>query len=236
MALPKTVALQAQPALSKNVVDVLRDMIATGQLEQGEHLKENEIALALGVSRGPVREALTQLANEGYIELRRHRGAFVTTLTRRDIHEVYTLRLALERLAMRRAATRMTSEQLAALDSVLETMKKVPKDFTVHQAVELDLVFHDLVFEAADHGRLLRSWQFIRSQVAFFLYARNSSHPDFGQVGYDEHKEIRDVLAAGDPEAAAAAIVDHVTGSYERLLADHPGDDDDIASGASDIT
>jgi DNA-binding GntR family transcriptional regulator len=226
MVLPKSATLQAQPALSKSVVDALRDLIATGQLEQGEHLKENEIATALGVSRGPVREALTQLANEGYIELRRHRGAFVTTLTRRDIDEVYTLRLALERLAMRRAATRMTADQLAGLDRVLETMKKVPRNFTVHQAVELDLVFHDLVFQAADHGRLLRSWQFVRSQVSFFLYARNSAHPDFRQVGYDEHKEIRDVLAAGDPEAAAAAIVDHVNGSYERLLADHPEDDD----------
>jgi DNA-binding GntR family transcriptional regulator len=227
MALPPSLSIEAQPALFKNVIDVLRDMIATGKLEQGEHLKENEIATALGVSRGPVREAFAQLAIEGYVELRRHRGAFVTTLTRRDIHEVYTLRLALERLAMRRAAVRMTPEVLAELDFVLRTMKNVPEDFSAEQAVELDLTFHDVIFRAADHGRLLRSWEFIRSQVAFFLHARNASHPDFPQVGFRDHKEIRDVLAAGDPERAADAIVEHVNRTYERLLADHPDDNSD---------
>ncbi len=78
MVLPQ----QLQPALGDVVTTVLRDMITNGHFQPGEHLKEAELAAALKVSRGPIREALTQLEAEGHVELRRHRGAFVSTLTR----------------------------------------------------------------------------------------------------------------------------------------------------------
>jgi DNA-binding GntR family transcriptional regulator len=209
----------AQPALYQNVLDILREMITSGRLAQGEHLKETELAAALGVSRGPVREAFVQLANEGYIELRRHRGAYVRSLTRADIEEVYSLRLALERLAMSRAATRMSPDLTAAMDSVLDRMMSVPENYTPQEAVDLDLAFHDLVYVAADHERLMRSWQFIRSQVAFFLNVRNVGEHDFLEVGFPEHKVLRDVLVAGDPAAADTAVIAHMDGAYRRLLA-----------------
>jgi DNA-binding GntR family transcriptional regulator len=208
-----------QPALYQNVLDILREMITRGRLAPGAHLKEAELAAGLGVSRGPVREAFAQLANEGYIELRRHRGAYVRTLNRADIEEVYSLRLALERLAMTRAASRITPEKLAAMDDVLARMRAVTNDYAPEDAVELDLEFHDVVYAAADHQRLARSWQFIRSQVAFFLHTRNVTDHDFLEVGYSEHKALRDVLASGDPGAAARAVTDHMDGAYHRLLA-----------------
>jgi DNA-binding GntR family transcriptional regulator len=223
-------SIAIQPALSKNVTDALRQMITSGRFAPGHHLKEGEIAEALGVSRGPVREAFALLANEGYIEQRRHRGAFVTTLRRRDIHEVYTLRLALERLAVQRAAARMTPELLQRMDDVLGQMRAVDGNYGAEQVVELDLAFHDVIYAAADHVRLMKSWQFIRSQVAFFLLARNVSHRDFLEVGYPEHKSLRDVLATGDVTAAEATILSHLNGAYSRLLEDHAGEvspDDD---------
>ncbi|BDZ50242.1 GntR family transcriptional regulator [Frondihabitans sucicola] len=199
MALPDQITFASSPALSRNVVDALRAMIASGAVGEGEHLKESELADALGVSRGPIREAFQQLENEGFIELRRHRGAFVTTLRRRDIEEVYSLRIALEQLAMERAATRITPAILARMNEVLDAMQHVSPDAPASEAVALDLDFHDLVYEAADHDRLMRSWRYIRSQVSFFLQVRNRSHPDFVSVGYAEHRQIRDVLVAGDP-------------------------------------
>jgi DNA-binding GntR family transcriptional regulator len=222
VALPERLVLAASPALSQNAVDVLRDMIASGAVAEGQHLKENELAATLGVSRGPIREALQQLEHEGFVELRRHRGAFVTTLRRRDVEEVYSLRIALEQLAMERAATRMSPAVVDRMDHVLEAMRQVSPDATAAAAVALDLDFHDVVYDAADHDRLRRSWRNIRSQVAFILQVRNRTHPDFLLVGYAEHRQIRDVLVAGDPEAAATAIVEHVQGTLSRLLADLP--------------
>jgi len=207
-------------ALSKSVTDALRDMIVRGEFASGDHLKEAELATVLGVSRGPIREALAQLEAEGFVELRRHRGAFVVELTAHDIDEVYTLRVALERLAMERAATRMTPELFAAFDEVLARMREVTGEYTAAQVVDLDLSFHDIAFQAADHGRLHRSWEFIRAQSAFFLHERNLHYADFPEVGYAEHRALRDVLATGDPVAAGKAIEDHVSGSYRRLMSE----------------
>ena len=226
MAFPSVAEFpRAQKGLSHNVVDLLRDMISRGELQQGEHLKEGEISAALGVSRGPVREAFAQLENEGYVEIRPRRGAYVVTLTRQDIIEVYTLRLALERLATERATSRMTPARLERMDALLEQFR-VGDDYSVREAVRLDLVFHDMLYEAAEHGRLKRSWDAIRSQVEFFLNARNLARHDFHTVGYTEHREIRDALASGDTSRAVEVIENHLVLAYSMLLADRAGESD----------
>src|SRR5262245_51294874 len=82
------------PSLAETAANALRESIAQGTFAPGQHLREAELAEALQVSRGPVREALVQLEREGLVVLRRHRGAEVAQLSLTDIEEVYTLRLA----------------------------------------------------------------------------------------------------------------------------------------------
>lgn len=204
-------------SLSEHVVRILREKMANGELPPGSRLREAEIAEQLDVSRGPVREALALLEAEGQVEIRRHRGAFVSVLTLQDVEEVHTLRSAIEALAGERAVTRLTPDHLAELDRVLEQMKDTSGSVQPEEAVALDLAFHDVIYDAADHARLHRVWTSIRSQVAFFLITRNINFPDFPTVGYPEHKELRDILASGDVEAARAAVADHMRGAYSRL-------------------
>lgn len=207
----------AQPSLSEVVLKVLREMISKGVFKPGQHLKEAELAAALHVSRGPVREALTQLEAEGHVELRRHRGAFVSTLTRVDVEEVHTLRAAIERVAAERACIRMGQTEWAAMDEVLAAMKAAKGDVSPEDAVRLDLQFHDIIYAACDHQRVQRVWTSIRSQVSFFLHTRNVNFPDFTAVGYSEHLELRLALSLGDPAAAREAVDKHLSGAYERL-------------------
>lgn len=192
-------------------------MISKGVFKPGQHLKEAELAAALHVSRGPVREALTQLEAEGHVELRRHRGAFVSTLTRVDVEEVHTLRAAIERVAAERACIRMGQTEWAAMDEVLAAMKAAKGDVSPEDAVRLDLQFHDIIYAACDHQRVQRVWTSIRSQVSFFLHTRNVNFPDFTAVGYSEHLELRLALSLGDPAAAREAVDKHLSGAYERL-------------------
>lgn len=206
------------PALAETVADRLRETIAQGQFAPGQHLREAELAEALQVSRGPVREALAQLEREGLVVLRRHRGAQVADLSRADIEEVYTLRLALERLAVRLAASNARPEHFAAFDDVLEKMSQLRDDYTARDAAALDVAFHDVVYEAADHRRLLRSWEQIRSQVYAFLFTRNIARHDFNELAFREHTELRDLLAAGDAAGAVDAIEKHLEGAYRRLV------------------
>lgn len=203
--------------LADYVVGVIREKTASGELRPGQHLREAELAAALGVSRGPVREALAILEAEGQVEIRRHRGAFVSVLTQRDVEEVHTLRATIEALAAERAVTRLTAEHLAEMDRVLEAMKVTSGSVAPQEAVRLDLAFHDVIYDAADHARLLRVWTSIRSQVSFFLHTRNLNFPDFPTVGYPEHHELRTVLSQGDPVAARTAVEKHMTGAYSRL-------------------
>lgn len=207
----------AQPSLSNGVLKVLREMISQGHFPPGEHLKEAELAAALKVSRGPVREALTQLAAEGQVELRRHRGAFVSQLTRVDVDEVHTLRAAIERLAAERACTRMGGGAFAAMDAVLYDMLAAPDDVKPEEAVRLDLRFHDIIYASCDHQRVQRVWDSIRSQVSFFLHTRYVAFPDFAAVGHSEHLELRNALSLGEPAAARDAVDTHLSGAHERL-------------------
>jgi DNA-binding GntR family transcriptional regulator len=210
---------QPSPALSATVVPAIRQMITSGALPQGAHLREAELATALGMSRGPVREALVELAREGLVVLRRHRGAQVITLTTDDAEEVYTLRLALERLAVERACSRLTEAGLADLDATLDRMRHLTPDYAPDLAVELDLAFHDVLVRAAGHARLERSWQQIRSQVAMFLHDRHRARRDFHEIAHPEHRAVRDIVAAGDAAAAVEAIETHLMGAYDRLVA-----------------
>ena len=214
-----TIETQPSPALSATVVPAIRQMITTGVLPQGSHLREAELATALGMSRGPVREALVELAREGLVVLRRHRGAQVITLTTEDAEEVYTLRRALERLAIERACGRLTAQDLAELDAVLDRMRELDADYSPGLAVELDLAFHDVLVRAAAHARLERSWQQIRSQIAMFLHERHQARRDFHEIAHPEHLAIRDIAATGAPAAAVAAIENHLVGAYDRLVA-----------------
>lgn len=213
LVLPST----AQPALSEVVATVLRDMISSRRFAPGQHLKETELATALQVSRGPVREALTMLEAEGHVELRRHRGAFVSTLTRTDVEEVHTLRAAIEQLAASRACVRMTEADFDRLDAVLTEMQAIAHPFRPEDVVRLDLAFHDLIYATCEHSRVQRVWKSIRSQVSFFLHVRNVNFPDFDAVGHAEHLELRDALHARDPEVAQDAVAKHMNGAYERL-------------------
>lgn len=204
-------------SLSEYVLDVLRDKIATGELGPGEHLREADLAASLDVSRGPIREALAMLESEGQVQIRRHRGAFVSVLTQADVDEVHTLRAAIESLAAERACTRMTPAHFAEMDRVLESMKVTSGSVAPEEAVRLDLAFHDVIYDAADHQRLRRVWISIRSQVFFFLHTRNVKFPDFPTVGYPEHHELRMALAQRDPALARAAAEEHLSGAYTRL-------------------
>ena len=204
-------------SLTDYVVEVLRERLARGRLSPGEHLREADLANELLVSRGPVREAFALLEAEGLLEIRRHRGAFVSVLTNEDVEEVHTLREANEVLAASRAATRLTDEHVQRFDAILEQMKVTSGSVAPEDAVRLDLAFHDVIYDAAQHLRLKRVWISLRSQVSFFLYTRNVNFPDFPTVGYPEHKALRDALCCGDPETARAAAAEHLSGAYTRL-------------------
>jgi DNA-binding GntR family transcriptional regulator len=207
-------------ALSDDVTDRLREAILQGCFVAGEYLREEKLAAALDVSRGPVREALLQLEREGLVLRRPNRGTVVAELSRRDLEEVYSLRSALEALAVRWAAQNASEDDLERLEAAAAQFGEVlVPDVAVQQAARVDIEFHDLVYEAAYHERLARSWSELRPQVHLFLLSRRYvGSPGFRDVMVDSHRAIVEALRSLDPERAALLAEDHVRTSYLRVV------------------
>ncbi|MDX3195309.1 GntR family transcriptional regulator [Streptomyces sp. MN03-5084-2B] len=201
--------------LADEVADRLRDAIFDGVYAPGSQLREVELAEALGVSRGPVREALAKLEREGLVRSEWHRGATVTTLSDEDIAELDSLRAALEHLAVERVAERAGEEALAALEAVVRRMERAADE---HEMVRCDLEFHDAVYAAAGHRRLREAWQAIRSQVHLFLLTRIGVATDGYLEGIpEEHRELVAALRARDRATALALFAEHRRHAFEIL-------------------
>jgi DNA-binding GntR family transcriptional regulator len=193
--------------LAEEVADRIRDAIFTGAYPPGAQLREVELAQALEVSRGPVREALLRLEREGLVHSAWHRRTTVTTLSPGDVAELDSLRGALERLAVERVVEHATDDDLAAIAQAADRMSRTED---AHTMARQDIEFHDAVYAAAHHVRLHEAWDAIRSQVHLFLLTRIGVSTD----GYlaripDEHRELVAALRARDTTAALELFATH---------------------------
>ena len=148
--------LQTRRLLAEDVADRIREEILAGRVGQGERLVEAVIAEELGVSRGPVREALKLLRGEGLVIEEPHRGAFVARLSAADVRDIFDLRAALEvarRQAARRAAHAIRHPRPCAGCS--NGWRQAAKDGDAGHVLQADLAFHEGVCRLAGNRRLL---------------------------------------------------------------------------------
>ncbi len=219
-------------SLATDVASRLRTAIVRGHFAPSERLREERLAKTMGVSRAPVREALNQLEREGLVVIQRNRGAFVARLTREDAEEIYSLRLTLERMAIRRAILHIEPAQLAQMQRLVDTVAaRIESGISEHEAAELDVRFHEVLFQASDHRRLYECWSTMRLQVQILLLNWNVVDANFRPRSVLSHQEIIHALADRDERRALAAITTHIQGSYERVVAQMEpsrgeGDDD----------
>jgi DNA-binding GntR family transcriptional regulator len=217
---PPALAPAPTGLLAEEVVDRIREPIFRGLLAPGDRLPEEQLAETLGVSRGPIRDALTQLEREGLVVRRRNRGAVVARLRRHDLDEVYSLRAAVESVACTWAARNANEADHAELQSIIDGYADLSPTLTLQEAADADLRFHDAVYRAARHRRLHRMWHELRPQVYLFLLAR----PYVGDPGFREfmatrHALILDAIRHQDETRAAQEAAVHVETSYQRVIA-----------------
>jgi DNA-binding GntR family transcriptional regulator len=242
--LDAVLALPESRSLSVEIAGRLRSAILTGHFGPGEQLREEPIARSMGVSRGPVREAFVRLEREGLVLIRRNRGAFVAQLARQDLDEVYTLRVAIERLAVQLAVRRADASTHRALQDVVDRMAATDAgSISEQEAAELDVRFHDLIYRAAAHRRLYDAWTALRLQIHILLLNRNVADDDFRVYLVVSHQEILDAVRDRDEARALALIEEHLRGSYERVRGSYTPRDggdgvpapDDLTKGSGDV-
>jgi DNA-binding GntR family transcriptional regulator len=195
--------------LASDVADILRDTITNGELPPGTRLVEQDVSQQLGISRGPLREALRLLETEGLVNSYPGRGSFVAELSEKDIVEIYSLRTILEEMAIRLASRKSSSEDLMELEKILEDMFRAANEDNHVQVLNLDLHFHHKIWEMADHARLEEFLREIAVQAKMYIAVQTSMYDDL-PTGISDHKTILTHLKAGNEDAAVETIRLHL--------------------------
>lgn len=209
----------------------LRQKLLDGSVPPGSRLSYGSIGREIGVSATPVREAVGQLASEGFVELVPQLGAIVRTLTREEAVELYELREALETFAVRRAAERMAPRQLAELDGNLhasaELVEKVRRSGKKAAAKSvsapfhaLDLAFHMILLETAGNRRMLKVVGDSHILTRIFQADRHPFRLDILETTQAEHESIATAIRNRDGAAAEEAMRLHIRNSLDLTLAE----------------
>lgn len=215
----RRLAPASRRVLADEVADAIREAIFSGRIDLGQRLIEEDLATMLNVSRGPVREALALLTQEGLTKIERHRGTTVAPLSVGELYEIYSLRLALESLAADWVCRNASDEDFAHIASVLDGFDALPSPPTRPAVAALDVEFHDAIFLAAHHERLYRAWGGIRSQIFLYLVNRGALRVDFALTWRGDHDELLQVLRQRKLVPARKFVESHIHGSYKRALA-----------------
>ena len=193
----------------QQVVEVLRSAIIMGTYEPGERLIEATISTELGTSRGPVREALRQLENEGLVMSFPYRGAVVLGVSDDEVQEVLIpIRLTLERYSFVHALDRMTDEDFAELGKQIWLMEQAARAGDLARHVEADLRFHEIVIAASGQTHTVQIWRTIWPRIRAYFY-RYGRARDLEQM-VDEHRELLAALQSRDPKRVLEVLERHI--------------------------
>ena len=195
----------------------LERRIVSGELASGTKLNEVDIATALGVSRGPVREAFRALAQSGLVRVEKNRGVFVREVTLDEANEIYEVRAALEGLIGRLASERAGRDELTALRAVVQRMHSVDRGRRAEGYFALNVEFHDLLAAAAHNRALHANYRRVVNELD--LYRRETIARGAGNIplSTQEHEAILEAIERRDAATAERLCTQHVLVSRERL-------------------
>ena len=209
--------LKQRKPLAEDVADRLREEVLSGGFEPGQRLVEAKIAAQLGISRGPVREALKLLRAEGYVDERPHHGTYVTRLSVRDIRDIYDLRAAIESAAARLVALHRADPDLRSMRRLFERLVAAADSGDVAAVSGADLAFHDTPCRVSGNRRIHRVFErhvpLLRSIIRLdgFIYG---SYSDIAS----EHEPLLLALESGDPDVAAERFRGHIERARDLVV------------------
>lgn len=204
-ALPRPIARRV---LREEIKEYLIDAILRGALKPGDRIVETRIAHELGVSQTPVREALRDLELLGFVTSEPFRGTRVRAFTHEELVQIYPIRAAIEGVAARAAATRITTEQLLALEEQIDRMREASELGDEATAIEADIAFHRIIVEASGNRLLQQFWTSLSLATTTFLTFSVHRRAIEGLAA--RHEPILEALQARDPDLAEAVMRRHI--------------------------
>jgi DNA-binding GntR family transcriptional regulator len=205
----------------KNLVEntslFLKNQILNFKLLPGVKISDKEIAQLLGISRSPVREALIHLAEQGLVESRYNRGFTVKAFSIKEVGDLYTLRAALENLAVQLTTKNMDEDKLQTLKDVLNSYPKILHNNDLIAFNNADQKFHELIAVYSDNWPLSQNLKNLQGQVRLirrYEYLRATSF----QETYNEHSEILQYMSEAKSSKAQRAMSAHILRSMRVII------------------
>lgn len=214
--------LDSPTSLAENAYQMLRRSILDGHLKPGERIIETQIARDIGVSRGPVREAVQRLLQEGLAESVPRHGPQVVKMSAQQIQELYLVRVSLERLAVRQAVERNPDNAADVLEESIARMERAARQGSFRKLVDEEFRFHELLCALSGNQFLVRVYGSIQAYVRMALDIDNSGYEDMMTIAI-EHKPLVDAIRKGKLEEAEILIEHHIVQSLKRLSVQQPG-------------
>lgn len=204
----------AERSLRQQVASSLRDAILSGSLKPGERLVEEEISQGMHTSRGPLREALRQLEQEGLVMSFPYRGSFVSRISTVEVLEVLIpLRATLEGFGFAHALDNLTDADFTALQAIVARMEEAAPAGDLLALVESDIAFHRLVMSRSDQPHTTQIWGTIAPRIRAYFYTQlRGVMPSSGQLEHlaAGHRALLEAMVSRNRERVAALLIEHM--------------------------
>lgn len=203
--------------LRENVVDIIRMRIINGDLKPGTKIVEQDLAKEFHISRGPIREALRQLEQEGMIEYTRNVGCFVRTVEIEDVYEIYYMRANYEIMAVKLYGNRFPEDVIHRMENILEEMKKLSEE-DGQRIFELDNQIHSEIIHLVSYPRLKKAWETL--EYGNMIISNNSKIDLKTMVNsqYLIHKKLVNACKTRHLPTICDAILEHYMTSVKKMV------------------
>ena len=222
-------SLDALPQISDDsrrhrVAAALRGEIVARRLRPGDRLVESDLSERMGVSRGPIREALRQLEHEGLVISSPYRGTEVLGVSQEEVEQVLIpIRLILERFAFPHALRRMDEEAFKRLEGLIRVMSEAAERGDLDRIVGTDVGFHEFVISKSGQPHCSQIWRAIIPRVRAYFYADGHERTMLFIIG-PEHRELLHVMRTGDEAKVLAEVETHIRHRPRRSAGRSPGE------------
>ncbi len=203
--------------LGEKAYHLIKEKIITLELAPSAVIDERALMQELGLGRTPIREALQRLAAEGLVNIVPRRGMFVADISITDLQKIFEVRMCLEGFCARLAAQRITEEQIAQMEAMLQELEQVQND-DVRALMSIDERFHALLYQAADNEFLAETLSRLYALSLRLWYLVLYRLGDVREA-IEQHQGIADALKAGDGERAAELTKQHIAQFQQGIKA-----------------
>ena len=210
----KPVTVTNQPTNTAELIaNALHTDILQGKLKSKQPLRQDELALQFGVSKIPIREALYQLKTEGLVTFTPNRGATVAALSAAEVDEIYTMRIALETVALQRAIPYLTIANLTQAEAILKT---IDQETDLARWGELNWQFHATLYAPAGLPRLLAWVATLHVNVVRYL-VNDLVGFNYQATSQTQHRALLEACRQGDIPLATSILTQHLQAASNQL-------------------